>query len=114
MDKKKRLLKNGTSNLRTRKTRKKSLKKVIKDLIPYIKQSQNDPKRKKPCCNLFSMHKAKSGSITFIPYYLNLMVCHAPLWSRCRDAGTAPPPQCVELKLRWRFCVHGSKCPEIY
>ena len=25
-----------------------------------------------------------------------------------------PPTQCVELKLRWRFCVHSSKCPEIY
>ena len=22
--------------------------------------------------------------------------------------------QCVELKLRWRFCVHASSCPEIY
>ena len=22
--------------------------------------------------------------------------------------------QCVELKLRWRFCVHTSTCPEIY
>jgi hypothetical protein len=27
-----------------------------------------------------------------------------------------PPPlsQCVELKLRWRCCVHTSTCPEIY
>ena len=25
-----------------------------------------------------------------------------------------PLPQCVELKLRWRFCVHGSNSPEIY
>ena len=24
------------------------------------------------------------------------------------------PPQCVELKLRWRFCGHTSTCPEIY
>ena len=22
--------------------------------------------------------------------------------------------QSVELELRWRFCVHGSTCPEIY
>ena len=22
--------------------------------------------------------------------------------------------QCVELKLRWRFCLHTSTCPEIY
>ena len=22
--------------------------------------------------------------------------------------------QCVELELRWRFCVHSSTCPEIY
>ena len=22
--------------------------------------------------------------------------------------------QCVELELRWQFCVHGSTCPEIY
>ena len=22
--------------------------------------------------------------------------------------------QCVELELRWQFCVHGSICPEIY
>ena len=25
-----------------------------------------------------------------------------------------PPPQCVELALRWQFCVHGSICHEIY
>ena len=25
-----------------------------------------------------------------------------------------PPPQCVELKLRWQFCGHGSISPEIY
>ena len=24
------------------------------------------------------------------------------------------PPQCVELKLRWQFYVHGSTCPKIY
>ena len=24
------------------------------------------------------------------------------------------PPQCVELALRWQFCVHGSICHEIY
>ena len=24
------------------------------------------------------------------------------------------PAQCVELELRWQFCVHGSTCPEIY
>ena len=24
------------------------------------------------------------------------------------------PSQCVELKLRWQFCVHTSTCPEIY
>ena len=28
--------------------------------------------------------------------------------------GNWPPSQCVELKLRWRFCVHTIKCPEIY
>ena len=22
--------------------------------------------------------------------------------------------QCVELELRWQFCMHGSICPEIY
>ena len=22
--------------------------------------------------------------------------------------------QCVELELRWQFCVHGSTCPEIH
>ena len=26
----------------------------------------------------------------------------------------APLTQCVELELRWRLCVHGSTCPEIY
>ena len=26
----------------------------------------------------------------------------------------SPPPQCVELMLRWQFCVHSSMCPEIY
>ena len=29
------------------------------------------------------------------------------------DAGTRGRAQCVELKLRWRFCVHGSTYPEI-
>ena len=25
-----------------------------------------------------------------------------------------PGSQCVELELRWQFCVHSSACPEIY
>ena len=25
-----------------------------------------------------------------------------------------PRAQCVELELRWQFCVHGSTCPEIH
>ena len=35
---------------------------------------------------------------------------HVAIWW----AESAPPPQCVELMLRWRFCVHSSICPEIY
>ena len=27
---------------------------------------------------------------------------------------TRTPTQCVELALRWQFCVHGSICHEIY
>ena len=27
---------------------------------------------------------------------------------------TRPPAQCVELELRWQFCVHSSTCPKIY
>ena len=30
---------------------------------------------------------------------------------RCPDL---PQAQCVELALRWQFCVHGSICHEIY
>ena len=29
------------------------------------------------------------------------------------NVGT-DPTQCVELQLRWQFCVHTSTCPEIY
>ena len=28
--------------------------------------------------------------------------------------GFLSPPQCVELKLRWQFCVHTRSCHEIY
>ncbi len=30
------------------------------------------------------------------------------------ELGAGGRAQCVELKLRWRFCGHGSICTEIY
>ena len=35
-------------------------------------------------------------------------------WTELCHFLTPLPSQCVELKLKWRFCVYGSICPEIY
>ena len=32
----------------------------------------------------------------------------------CQKVCNSGGAQCVELELRWQFCVHGSTSPEIY
>ena len=42
------------------------------------------------------------------------MIDLGPNHKRRRNILGGEGAQCVELELRWQFCVHSSACPEIY
>ena len=44
----------------------------------------------------------------------NVCFCLSSGYKNCSRRGGGGRAQCVELKLRWHFCVHTSTYPEIY
>ena len=47
-------------------------------------------------------------------FALSAYVKYVPMFKRAGRRVGGGGAQCVELKLRWQFCVHTITCPEIY
>ena len=62
--------------------------------------------------DVFYKHTAQYNSFSYSPFFVSLPPILTEYLNGVISDDTMA--QCVELELRWQFCVHGSTCPEIY
>ena len=63
------------------------------------------------CFFSFQYHIEKTCKSFHITLHLKIEKWGIDYFRKGEGGGGA---QCVELELRWQFCVHSSTCPEIY
>ena len=69
---------------------------------------------KLPQCNRIKFANIGGGGQVIVWLTLHPHHCNDILKSEGGACPHPPPTQCVELALRWQFCVHGSICHDIY